>query len=244
MTCHRSRLLHRLGELCRPATDTSDCRGFCRCRYLSLFVVCRYLSTIELSTIFGTTASRAFRAVSRETPYFAASSFSGIFCNSLSCEKSRLIASLTCSSFFGLGPRRLPACRRSAAVPSPHSAMVPIPNSRKHNGTLAAAHAKRAAGRKANSYPTSTPRRLPLWPELACNGMPALIKQTAKIIRREYASMEKIAQPVSVWVRRSAACCRNPSEWLPAQGTRQRSTGVSALSLVEPVNFSLVRRAS
>ena len=33
-------------------------------------------------------------------------------------------------------------------------------------------------------------------PELACNGMPALIKQTAKIIRREYASMEKIAQPV------------------------------------------------
>ena len=98
-----ARASYRLGELCRVATDTSHCR---RVLYVSLFVVCRYLSRIESSTIFDTTASRAFRAVSRETPYFAASSFSRIFRNSLPCERSRLIACLTCSSFVGL--RRCP----------------------------------------------------------------------------------------------------------------------------------------
>jgi len=75
---------------------------------VSLTVVCRYLSRIEFSTN-SDTALRAFRAVSRETPYSAARSFSSMLLNSATvrrpCRMSFLIASLTRSNFFGLAPR-------------------------------------------------------------------------------------------------------------------------------------------
>ena len=52
----------------------------------------------------------------------------------------------------------------AAAIPGPHSAMLPIPIRGSTTENLAAHHAKRAACRKANSSPTSIPRRLRLWP--------------------------------------------------------------------------------
>ena len=76
---------------------------------MSLFVDCRYLSRIEFSTN-SDTALRALRAVSRETSYSAARSFSRMLLNSVTvrrpCRMLFFIASFTRSSFTGLAPRR------------------------------------------------------------------------------------------------------------------------------------------
>jgi hypothetical protein len=72
------------------------------CRYLSFVALCRELNSRH-------TASRALRAVSRETPYRGARSFSSMLLNSATvsrpCRISSFMAFLTPSNFFGLGPR-------------------------------------------------------------------------------------------------------------------------------------------
>ena len=82
--------------------------SLCRCRYLSFVGVCRDCRDFNSDK----TALRAFRAVSRETPYFGARFFSIMFSNSngvsCPCWMSFLMAVLTRSNFSGFTPRRRP----------------------------------------------------------------------------------------------------------------------------------------
>src|SRR6266700_264048 len=143
------------------------------CR-LSLFVVCRYLSRIESPTFFGTTASRAFRAVSRETPYFAASSFSRIFSQLASLREVAPHSLLDLLKLCWLAPATitgLPQMRRRFRILAQQRCQLRFEEEQLITWPLLMPSARLAERPIAARHQHSVGFRC--CPEIACNGMPA-----------------------------------------------------------------------